>query len=37
MHESKIDVRSELGKGSIFYVRFPAPSGEQWLVKQSLS
>jgi signal transduction histidine kinase len=37
MHESKIDVQSELGKGSTFYVRFPALVGEEWLVKQSLS
>jgi len=37
MHESKIDVQSDLGKGSTFYVRFPALVGEEWLVKQSLS
>jgi signal transduction histidine kinase len=35
MHESKIDVKSELGKGSTFYVRFPALVEEEWLVKQS--
>jgi len=37
MHESKIELQSELGKGSIFYVRFPALIGEEWLEKQSLS
>jgi two-component system phosphate regulon sensor histidine kinase PhoR len=35
MHDSKIEVHSELGKGSKFYVRFPAVVGEEWLVKQS--
>jgi len=35
MHEGKIDLISELGKGSTFHVRFPALVGEEWLVKQS--
>jgi two-component system phosphate regulon sensor histidine kinase PhoR len=35
MHDSKIEVHSELGKGSTFYVRFPVLIGEEWLVKQS--
>jgi PAS domain S-box-containing protein len=37
MHESKIDLQSELGKGSTFEVRFPALIREEWLEKQSLS
>jgi len=37
MHGSKIDFRSDLGKGTTFYIRFPALVGEEWLVKQSLS
>lgn len=37
MHGSRIDFKSDLGKGTTFYVRFPALIGEEWLVKQSLS
>ena len=37
MHGSKIDFKSDLGKGTTFYVRFPELVGEEWLVKQSSS
>lgn len=37
MHESHIEVQSELGKGSIFCVYFPVLRGEEWPVKPSLS
>jgi PAS domain S-box-containing protein len=35
MHDSDIEVQSEPGKGSTFNVRFPALSGEEWLVRLS--
>jgi PAS domain S-box-containing protein len=37
MHESHIEVQSEIGKGSTFCVYFPVLRGEEWLVKPSLS
>ncbi len=37
MHESHIEVHSEVGKGSTFCVYFPVLRGEEWLVKPSLS
>jgi len=33
MHECKIELDSVLGKGSTFYLRFPALIGEEWLVR----
>jgi PAS domain S-box-containing protein len=36
MHDCKIEVQSETGKGSKFTVRFPALIGEEWLEKRSL-
>ncbi len=36
MHDTKIDVHSEAGRGSKFTLRFKALVGEEWLEKQSL-
>ena len=33
MHECKIELDSMPGKGSTFYLRFPALVGEEWLVR----
>ncbi|UCH59584.1 MAG: PAS domain S-box protein, partial [Anaerolineales bacterium] len=35
LHESAIDIRSEIGKGSTFTIRFPVFVSDPWLEKQS--
>ncbi|MCI0519636.1 MAG: ATP-binding protein, partial [Chloroflexi bacterium] len=33
LHDCRIEMESDAGKGAVFFVRFPIPIGEEWLTK----